>query len=84
MIVDSVIYKQVEEADEINKKSSSTVQSPSSSTKPKNADKNDDLEYSDSLKMDFTKLDINSKNHGEYNFFHIKNVLLQNINFGGQ
>ncbi|CAB4400065.1 unnamed protein product [Rhizophagus irregularis] len=51
--------------------------------KPKNADKNDDLEYSDSLKMDFTKLDINSKNHGEYNFFHIKNVLLQNINFGG-
>ncbi|UZO13085.1 uncharacterized protein OCT59_004591 [Rhizophagus irregularis] len=28
---------------------------------PKNADKNDDLEYSDSLKMDFAKLDINSK-----------------------
>ncbi|CAB4412562.1 unnamed protein product [Rhizophagus irregularis] len=31
---------------------------------PKNADDNDDLhgiEYSDSLKMDFTKLDINSK-----------------------
>ncbi|GBC37972.2 kinase-like domain-containing protein [Rhizophagus irregularis DAOM 181602=DAOM 197198] len=33
-------------------------------TEPKNADDNDDLhgiEYSDSLKMDFTKLDINSK-----------------------
>ncbi|CAB4412511.1 unnamed protein product [Rhizophagus irregularis] len=31
---------------------------------PKNADDNDDLhgiEYSDSLKMDFTKLNINSK-----------------------
>ncbi|CAB4412559.1 unnamed protein product [Rhizophagus irregularis] len=31
---------------------------------PKNSDNNDDLhgiEYSDSLKMDFTKLDINSK-----------------------
>ncbi|CAB4473967.1 unnamed protein product [Rhizophagus irregularis] len=31
---------------------------------PKNADNNNDLlgiEYSDSLKMDFTKLDINSK-----------------------
>ncbi|CAB4379927.1 unnamed protein product [Rhizophagus irregularis] len=29
---------------------------------PKNADNNDDLiEYSDSLKIDFTKLDINSK-----------------------
>ncbi|CAB4442371.1 unnamed protein product [Rhizophagus irregularis] len=83
--VDSVIYRQVKETDEINKKSSSTVQSPLSSTstlsyithpqavytsrllnfknlpEPKNADKNDDLEYSDSLKMDFTKLDINSK-----------------------
>ncbi|CAB4420312.1 unnamed protein product [Rhizophagus irregularis] len=83
--VDSVIFRQVKEADEFNKKSSSTVQSPSSSTstlsyithpqavytsrlldfknlpKPKNADKNDDLEFSDSLKMDFTKLDINSK-----------------------
>ncbi|CAB4445142.1 unnamed protein product [Rhizophagus irregularis] len=76
---------QVKEADEINKKLFSTVQSPLSSTstlsytthsqavytsrlldfknlpEPKNADKNDDLEYSDSLKMDFTKLDINSK-----------------------
>ncbi|CAB4396397.1 unnamed protein product [Rhizophagus irregularis] len=34
------------------------------SSEPKNADDNDDLhgiEYSDSLKMDFTKLDINSK-----------------------
>ncbi|UZO13047.1 uncharacterized protein OCT59_004553 [Rhizophagus irregularis] len=83
--VDSVIYRQVKEADEINKKSSSTFQSPLSSTstlsyithpqavytsrlldfknlpEPENADKNDDLEYSDSLKMDFTKLDINSK-----------------------
>ncbi|CAB4420322.1 unnamed protein product [Rhizophagus irregularis] len=55
--VDSVIYGQVEEADEVNKKSSSTVQLPLSSTKPKNAN-NDDLEYSDSLRMDFTKLDI--------------------------
>ncbi|GBC49816.2 kinase-like domain-containing protein [Rhizophagus irregularis DAOM 181602=DAOM 197198] len=82
---DSVIYKQIKEADEINNKSSfSTVQSSSSSTsilsymthpqavytsklldfknlpEPKNAD-NDDLEYSDSLRMDFTKLDINYK-----------------------
>uniref|UniRef100_U9U7I8 Serine-threonine/tyrosine-protein kinase catalytic domain-containing protein n=1 Tax=Rhizophagus irregularis (strain DAOM 181602 / DAOM 197198 / MUCL 43194) TaxID=747089 RepID=U9U7I8_RHIID len=85
---DSVIHKQIEEADEINKKSSSTVQSPLSSTstlsymthpqavytsrlldfknlpEPKNADNNDDLlgiKYSDSLRIDFTKLDINSK-----------------------
>ncbi|UZO13099.1 uncharacterized protein OCT59_004605 [Rhizophagus irregularis] len=80
----SLIRKQAEVADEINKKSSSTVQSPLSSTstltymihpqavytsrllsfknlpEPKNAN-NDDLEYSDSLRMDFTKLDINSK-----------------------
>ncbi|POG80505.1 kinase-like domain-containing protein [Rhizophagus irregularis DAOM 181602=DAOM 197198] len=87
--VNSIIYRQVKEADEINKKLFSTVQSPLSSTstlsytthsqavytsrlldfknlpEPKNADKNDDLEYSDSLKMDFTKLDINSKG----NFF---------------
>ncbi|EXX56760.1 kinase-like domain-containing protein [Rhizophagus irregularis DAOM 181602=DAOM 197198] len=84
-----VLHRQVKEADEINKKLFSTVQSPLSSTstlsytthsqavytsrlldfknlpEPKNADKNDDLEYSDSLKMDFTKLDINSKG----NFF---------------
>ncbi|GBC54454.2 kinase-like domain-containing protein [Rhizophagus irregularis DAOM 181602=DAOM 197198] len=63
--VDSVVYGQVKEADEINKESSSTVQSPLSlsSTKPKNADNNDfhGVEYSDSLKVDFTKLDINSK-----------------------
>ncbi|GBC54473.2 kinase-like domain-containing protein [Rhizophagus irregularis DAOM 181602=DAOM 197198] len=86
--VDSVIYKQVEEADEINKKSFSTVQSSLSFTstlsytthpqavytsrlldfknlpEPKNADKNNDLLgvlYSDSLIMDFTELDINSK-----------------------
>ncbi|RGB40632.1 kinase-like domain-containing protein [Rhizophagus diaphanus] len=82
--VDSLIYGQVNEANEINKKSFSTVQSPLSSTsalsyithpqavytsrllefkslpEPKNAD-NNDLEYSDSLKMDFTKLDLNSK-----------------------
>ncbi|CAB4420034.1 unnamed protein product [Rhizophagus irregularis] len=82
--VDSIIYGQVKEADEINKKSFSTVQPPLSSTstlsytthpqavytsrlldfknlpEPKNAD-NNDLKYSDSLKMDFTKLDINSK-----------------------
>ncbi|GBC38013.2 kinase-like domain-containing protein [Rhizophagus irregularis DAOM 181602=DAOM 197198] len=53
--VNSVIYRQVKETDDINKKlSSSMIQSSLSSTKPKNAD-NDDLEYSDSLKMDFTK-----------------------------
>ncbi|GBC39296.2 kinase-like domain-containing protein [Rhizophagus irregularis DAOM 181602=DAOM 197198] len=82
---DSVIYRQVEETDDNNKKLlSSMVQSPLSTTsnllytthsqavytsklldfknlpEPKNAD-NDDLEYSDSLKMDFTKLNINSK-----------------------
>ncbi|POG76180.1 kinase-like domain-containing protein [Rhizophagus irregularis DAOM 181602=DAOM 197198] len=82
---DSEIDKQINEANEINEKpSSTTVQSPTSSTsalsymthpqavytsrlldfknllEPTNADKND-LEYSDSLKMDFTKLDINSK-----------------------
>ncbi|RGB27212.1 kinase-like domain-containing protein, partial [Rhizophagus diaphanus] len=87
---DSVINKQINEADEINKKLSfSTVQSPLSSTntllymthpqavyasklldfknlpEPKNAD-NDDLEYSDSLRMDFTKLDINSKGNYFY------------------
>ncbi|CAB4420051.1 unnamed protein product [Rhizophagus irregularis] len=33
---------------------------------PKNADNNDDLEYSDSLRMDFTKLDINSKDESNY------------------
>ncbi|UZO13066.1 uncharacterized protein OCT59_004572 [Rhizophagus irregularis] len=89
--VDSVIYRQVKEADEINKKSSSTFQSPLSSTstlsyithpqavytsrlldfknlpEPENADKNDDLEYSNSLKMDFTKLDINSKDESNIN-----------------
>ncbi|UZO13074.1 uncharacterized protein OCT59_004580 [Rhizophagus irregularis] len=81
---DSLISEQAKEADEINKKSSSTVQSPLSSTstlsyithpqavytsrllnfknlpEPKNSN-NDDLEYSDSLRMSFTKLDINSK-----------------------
>ncbi|GBC39341.2 kinase-like domain-containing protein [Rhizophagus irregularis DAOM 181602=DAOM 197198] len=86
--VDSVIYGQVKETDDINKKLlSSIVQSPSSSTsnllytthpqavytsrlldfknlpESKNVD-NDDLEYSVSLKMDFTKLDINSKDEG--------------------
>ncbi|RGB39592.1 kinase-like domain-containing protein [Rhizophagus diaphanus] len=82
--VDSVIYEQVKEADEINKKSSFSVQLPLSSTstlsymthpqavytsrllnfenlpEPMNAD-NDDLEYSDSTRIDLTKLDINSK-----------------------
>ncbi|POG78664.1 kinase-like domain-containing protein [Rhizophagus irregularis DAOM 181602=DAOM 197198] len=82
--VDSVIYKQVEEADETNKKSSFSVQSPISSAstlsymthpqavytsrllnfkdlpEPINAD-NDDLEYSDSTRIDLTKLDINSE-----------------------
>ncbi|UZO13098.1 uncharacterized protein OCT59_004604 [Rhizophagus irregularis] len=81
---DSLIREQAKEADEINKKSSSTVKSPLSSTstlsyithpqavytsrlldfknlpEPKNSN-NDDLEYSDSLRMNFTKLDINSK-----------------------
>ncbi|CAB4481858.1 unnamed protein product [Rhizophagus irregularis] len=85
ILVYVVFTRQVKEADEINKKLFSTVQSPLSSTstlsytthsqavytsrlldfknlpEPKNADKNDDLEYSDSLKMDFTKLNINSK-----------------------
>ncbi|UZO20555.1 uncharacterized protein OCT59_012978 [Rhizophagus irregularis] len=85
--VNSVIYGQVKEADEKNKESSLTIQSPLSSTstlsymthphavytsrlldfknlpEPKNSDNNDLLgvEYSDSLKMDFTKLDINPK-----------------------
>ncbi|GBC38034.1 kinase-like domain-containing protein [Rhizophagus irregularis DAOM 181602=DAOM 197198] len=85
--VDSVIYKQVKETDEINKKLSFSSPLISSDTsisyvthpqavytsklldfknlpEPKNADDNDDLhgiEYSDSLKMDFTKLNINSK-----------------------
>ncbi|GET51334.1 kinase-like domain-containing protein [Rhizophagus irregularis DAOM 181602=DAOM 197198] len=85
---DSVIHKQIDEADEINKKSSLMVQPPLSFTstlsymthpqavytsrlldfknlpEPKNADNNDDLlgiKYSDSLRIDFTKLDINSK-----------------------
>ncbi|GBC10585.1 hypothetical protein RclHR1_09750002 [Rhizophagus clarus] len=89
---DSDIYKQIKEANEINDKSSSTVQSPSLSAstlsyvthpqavytsrlldfknlpEPKNADNNDvipGIEYSESLNMDFTKLDINSK--GESN-----------------
>ncbi|UZO07713.1 uncharacterized protein OCT59_027989 [Rhizophagus irregularis] len=87
-----IINKQIKEADEINKKSSSsssTAQSPLSSTstlqymthpqavytsrildfknlpEPKNADSNDDLlgiEYSESIKVDFTKLNINSEN----------------------
>ncbi|UZO00457.1 uncharacterized protein OCT59_011590 [Rhizophagus irregularis] len=86
--VDSVIYRQVKETDDINKNLSSSMdQPPLSSTsnllytthpqavytsslldfknlpEPKNAD-NTDLEYSDSLKMDFTKLDINSKDGG--------------------
>ncbi|GET50824.1 kinase-like domain-containing protein [Rhizophagus irregularis DAOM 181602=DAOM 197198] len=79
-----VIIKQIKETDEINKKSSFSIPSSSTSStliyymthpqaiytsrlldfknlpEPKNAD-NDDLEYSDSLRMDFTKLDINSK-----------------------
>ncbi|PKK63400.1 hypothetical protein RhiirC2_788958 [Rhizophagus irregularis] len=85
---DSVIHKQIDEADEINKKSSLMVRPPLSFTstlsymthpqavytsrlldfknlpEPKNADNNDDLlgiKYSDSLRIDFTKLDINSK-----------------------
>ncbi|UZO14331.1 uncharacterized protein OCT59_005791 [Rhizophagus irregularis] len=85
--VDSVIYKQVKETDDINKKlsfSSPLLKSTGTISymthpqavytsrllnfkdlpEPTNADNNDDLlgmEYSDSLKMDFTKLDINSK-----------------------
>ncbi|UZO13072.1 uncharacterized protein OCT59_004578 [Rhizophagus irregularis] len=85
---DSLISEQAKEANKINKKSSSKVQLPLSSTgalqymthpqavytsrildfknlpEPKNADNNDDLlemEYSDSLRVDFTKYDINSK-----------------------
>ncbi|GBB87509.1 hypothetical protein RclHR1_00140013 [Rhizophagus clarus] len=80
----SILYKQIEEADEINDKPSSIVQSSSLFTstlsytthpqavytsrlldfknlpEPKNA-----VEYSESLRMDFTKLDLNSK--GERN-----------------
>ncbi|EXX74727.1 Cdc15p [Rhizophagus irregularis DAOM 197198w] len=84
--VNSVIYGQVKEADEVNKKLSFSSPLISISTitnmthpqavytsrlldfknlpEPKNANNNDDLhgiEYSDSLKMDFTKLNINSK-----------------------
>ncbi|GBC37986.2 kinase-like domain-containing protein [Rhizophagus irregularis DAOM 181602=DAOM 197198] len=64
--VDSVIYKQVKETDDINKKLSfsSPLLKSTDLPEPTNADNNDDLlgmEYSDSLKMDFTKLDINSK-----------------------
>ncbi|CAB4404800.1 unnamed protein product [Rhizophagus irregularis] len=82
--VDSIIYGQVKEADDINKKLSFSSPLISTGTisytthpqavytsklldfknlpEPINADNNDDLiEYSDSLKIDFTKLDINSK-----------------------
>ncbi|GBC49707.2 kinase-like domain-containing protein [Rhizophagus irregularis DAOM 181602=DAOM 197198] len=58
----SEIFKQIREADIINEKLS--FSSPLISTVPKNANYNDDLlgiEYSDSLRMDFTELDINSK-----------------------
>ncbi|CAB4420186.1 unnamed protein product [Rhizophagus irregularis] len=81
----SVINKQIEEADEINKKSSSTVQLPLTSTntlsytshpqaiytsrlldyknlpEPKNVDNSNGMEYSESIKVDFTKLNINSE-----------------------
>ncbi|CAB4403140.1 unnamed protein product [Rhizophagus irregularis] len=79
---DHEINKQIEEAERINEKFTSTSLPYNGTTfsyttnpqavytsrllnfnnlpEPKNAD-NDDLEYSDSLKMDFTKLDINSK-----------------------
>ncbi|UZO03078.1 uncharacterized protein OCT59_023491 [Rhizophagus irregularis] len=84
--MDSVIYGQVKEADDINKKLSFSSPLISTGTisykthpqavytsrlldfnnlpEQKNADNNNDLlgiEYSDSLKIDFTKLDINSK-----------------------
>ncbi|UZO03131.1 uncharacterized protein OCT59_023543 [Rhizophagus irregularis] len=84
--MDSVIYGQVKEADDINKKLSFSSPLISTGTisykthpqavytsrlldfnnlpEQKNADNNNDLlgiEYSDSLKMDFTELDINSK-----------------------
>ncbi|CAB4420267.1 unnamed protein product [Rhizophagus irregularis] len=86
--VDSVIYGQVKEVDEINKKLS--FSSPLISTsiisymahpqavyasklldfknlpEPKNADNDDDLlgiEYSESTRVDFTKLDINSEDY---------------------
>ncbi|CAB4420263.1 unnamed protein product [Rhizophagus irregularis] len=86
-----IINKQTNEADEINKKSSSsssTAQSPLPSTstlsymthtqavyisklldfknlpEPKNAD-NDNLEYSDSVKIDFTKLNITNNSKDE-------------------
>uniref|UniRef100_U9TR28 Protein kinase domain-containing protein n=1 Tax=Rhizophagus irregularis (strain DAOM 181602 / DAOM 197198 / MUCL 43194) TaxID=747089 RepID=U9TR28_RHIID len=87
---DSIIYKQIKEAEEINKKLPSTVQSSSLSTsnfsytthpkavytsrlldfknlpEPKNANidyssNSFETEYSESIRMDFTKLDINSK-----------------------
>ncbi|RGB40644.1 kinase-like domain-containing protein [Rhizophagus diaphanus] len=84
--VDSVIYEQVREIDDINKKLSFSSPLISTGTisyvthpqavytsklldfknlsEPKNADDNDNLlgiEYSDSLEMDFTKFNINSK-----------------------
>ncbi|RGB28690.1 kinase-like domain-containing protein [Rhizophagus diaphanus] len=85
--IDSVIYGQIKEADDINKKLSFSSPLISTGTisymihpqavytsrlldfknlpEPKNADNNNNdllgIEYSDSLKMDFTKLDINSK-----------------------
>ncbi|RGB39599.1 hypothetical protein C1646_754339 [Rhizophagus diaphanus] len=87
--VDSVIYRQVKEADEINeinniyKEPSCPDILPTSTLsymthpqavytsrllnfenlpEPMNAD-NDDLEYSDSTRIDLTKLDINSKDN---------------------
>ncbi|CAB4420189.1 unnamed protein product [Rhizophagus irregularis] len=81
----SVINKQIEEADEINKTSSSTVQLPLTSTntlsytshpqaiytsrlldyknlpEPKNFDNSNGIKYSESIKIDFTKLNINSE-----------------------
>ncbi|CAB4404750.1 unnamed protein product [Rhizophagus irregularis] len=84
---DSVFIKQIKDAGEINKKPSSTVQPPLSTSnllytthsqafytsrllnfknlpEPKNANSKDDLlviEYSESIKVDFTKLNINSE-----------------------
>ncbi|GBC54352.2 kinase-like domain-containing protein [Rhizophagus irregularis DAOM 181602=DAOM 197198] len=58
---DSEITKQIDEANKINfKLSSLTVQTTSSSTKPKNANNNVGIEYSESIKVDFTNLYINS------------------------
>ncbi|UZO01449.1 uncharacterized protein OCT59_012548 [Rhizophagus irregularis] len=60
----TVFYKQIEDADEINKKPSSTAQSPLSSTSTLSYISHPEAVYtkhSESIKVDFTKLNINSE-----------------------